>query len=430
MFPIQGSSGTGRQFGGCLSWPIACGRVVVYVGLLLAPLAAQSQTIKPKGPRSLRETATAARESSSKPTGASAVAPRKLTLATPAPMSQGSEASPRGRGVSPAQTEGRDQAMDNVRPVQHTEESSRPANPNLDQYINSLEKEPASTNPISGAFQRAGDSISGMFKRSTPNVAEDDPVSLANMPSEVGVEVYLTSARVLENKGNAEGAERQYRSALEKYPTNRRALLSFARLLHREGRLSESRAIYLRAAEAHANDPVVHNDLGLCQAKMGQVDEALASVFKAITLAPSEGRYRNNIATILANNERLEEAYSQLEHAHGPVAANYNLGYLLYRNGDRDGAIHYWQAALKADPSFQPARQMLDTVGKDAPEEILEEESGPSLTFRGPGQPTQAEPGTVYVSDGRNNQPAMQPSVGRRLPPVPEDSPRALPQVR
>lgn len=423
MFPIQGSNATGRQFGRCLSWPVACGRAAVYVGLLLAPLAAQSQTIKPKGPRSLRETATAARESSSKPTDASSVAPRKLSPTPPTPKLLGS-------GVSAAQVEAPVQAKDNVRPVQHTEESSRSPNPNLDQYINSLEEKPASTNPISGAFQRAGDSISGMFKRSTPNVADDDPVSLSNMPSEVGVDVYLTSARVLETKGNAEGAERQYQSALEKYPINRRVLISYARLLHREGRLSESREIYLRAAKAHANDAVIHNDLGLCQAKMGQVDEALASVFKAITLAPSEGRYRNNIATILANNGRLEEAYSQLEHAHGPVIANYNLGYLLYRNGERDRAIHYWQAALKADPSFQPARQMLDTVGSDTPGEKLDEESGPSLTYRGPGQSTQAGQNAIYVSDGRNNRPAMQSTPGRRLPPVPEDSPRALPPVR
>lgn len=336
--------------------------------------------------------------------------------------------------VSPIQTEDI-QSEKKVRPVQHTEETSRPANPNLDQYIKDQEKKPASTNPVSEAFQRAGNSFQGMFKRNTPNVADDDPVSLSNIPSEVGVDVYLTSARVLENKGNSEGAERQYRSALEKYPTNRRALISYARLLHREGRLSESRAIYLRAAEAHANDPVVHNDLGLCQAKMGQVEEALASVFKAITLAPSEGRYRNNIATILANNGRLEEAYSQLEQAHGPVVANYNLGYLLYRNGERDGAIHYWNAALKADPGFKPARQMLDTVGSEGPEEILDEESGPSLTFRGPGQPTEASRGTIYVSDGRNDRPTMQsspgqPSPGRRLPPVPEEFPRGLPPVR
>jgi len=271
---------------------------------------------------------------------------------------------------------------------------------------------PKQESGVSSAFRKAGDSISGMFKGGPRETQiEDDPIRLDNMPGEVGANVYLSAARMLENGGNFDGAERQYRSCLEKYPSNRLALISYGRLLHRKQALDQAEAIYQVAIEKLPDDATVHNDYGLCLIRLGRPGEAMAKLHRATVLDPENPRYRNNLAMLLVQEGRIDEAHSQMIYAHGEAAGNFNLGFLLFKQGDIQSAAKGFQAALAADPNMEPAKVMLQKISGNPPQ---------SAPNRVPPAPR-----TARVGDqprGYRGQPAYQ---GKHPP-----SPRLLPPVR
>ncbi len=277
------------------------------------------------------------------------------------------------------------------------------------------------SNPVTSAFKRAGESIQGLFTSSPREVkAPDDPVSLSNMPEEVGPSVYLTAARMMENAGNFQGAERQYKKCLAEHPKHRLARISYARLLNRSDRLEESLGEYRKALENHPGDAVILNDLGLCLARLGQHEEAMQRFHQATLKAPEDPRYRNNLAMVLVDAGRLDEALSQLTFAHGEAQGHFNLGYLLHRKGNVAAAAENFQIALQIDPSLKPAQEMLHRI-----------------QGTGAGDPQIAQPNrippaprTMFISD--------QPQVknqsvapANKMPPAPElEPPRLLPPVR
>ncbi|PQO42618.1 tetratricopeptide repeat protein [Blastopirellula marina] len=284
----------------------------------------------------------------------------------------------------------------------------------------------SSGNSITSAFKKAGSSISGFFTPAPepvhaahePKVADDDPISLSNMPDKVNVEVYMNAARMMENSGNFEAAERQYKTCLEKFPKHRVALISYGRLLHRSNRLDEALSMYEKAAKYHPKDAVICNDLGLCYARMGRRDEAMEQFHQATVIAPEDPRYRNNLAMILVDAGRNDEALSQLVYAHGKAKGLYNLGFLLYRNGDKTAASSAFQTALAADATLKPAEEMLRRIQSELPSE-----------------PQMAPPqgNAMFISDQPRNNPVRSmnsPSESTKIPPAPElEPPRLLPPV-
>ncbi|WP_207395237.1 tetratricopeptide repeat protein [Bremerella alba] len=276
---------------------------------------------------------------------------------------------------------------------------------------------------ISSAFKKAGDSISGFF---TPEPREpkfeNDPISLSNMPDEINANVYLSAARMMENSNNFDGAERQYKQCLEKFPNSRLTQLSYARLLHRTQRLDESLVIYEMADKDHPKDPTICNDMGLCLARMGRKDEAMAKFHQATLGAPEDPRYRNNMAMVLVDAGRADEALSQLVYAHGKAKGHFNLGFLLYRKGDHQGAVANFEAALQQDASLTQAADMLQRL------------QGEQIAGPGPRTAPAPKSNTMFISDQpreKKSSPVVIPSQSAKIPPAPEqEPPRLLPPVR
>ncbi len=281
----------------------------------------------------------------------------------------------------------------------------------------------SSGSSIGSAFKKAGDSISGFFtpEKRVPQV-ENDPISLSNMPDEINANVYLSAARMMENAGNFEGAERQYKTCLEKFPKSRLAQISYARLLHRTERLDESLVIYEMAAKDHPKDPTICNDMGLCLARMGRKDEAMSKFHQATLGAPEDPRYRNNLAMVLVDAGRADEALSQLVYAHGKAKGHFNLGFLLYRKGDHQAAEANFEAALQQDASLAQAADMLKRI------------QGSQVARRGSGNAPGPKSNTMFISDqpsAKKSSPVVIPSQSSKIPPAPEaEPPRLLPPVR
>jgi Tetratricopeptide repeat/Mitochondrial biogenesis AIM24 len=101
---------------------------------------------------------------------------------------------------------------------------------------------------------------------------------------------HLATAGTLVAGQRYEEAELEVMRALERWPTDLRALNLLALVRFKVGRLDEARATYREIAERAPNDPAVRRNLGLLALKAERADEAVAELELAAQLAPEDKR--------------------------------------------------------------------------------------------------------------------------------------------
>lgn len=191
-----------------------------------------------------------------------------------------------------------------------------------------------------------------------PRVVRNDPVRL-DSKAVVGVDVHLGAASLHEQRGDLTAAAASYANALEADPKHEIALISFARLYDRNDRFDEAEQLYQRALKEHPNSSRTHNDYGLCLVRQGKAAEGLEKLAKAVELAPSEPRYRNNIAHVLTGEGRIEDALEHLRTVYSDPESHYNVAHWLESAGNADAALSHYVRASQLDPNFQQAHVMV-----------------------------------------------------------------------
>jgi Tfp pilus assembly protein PilF len=174
--------------------------------------------------------------------------------------------------------------------------------------------------------------------------------------------LYTAAAALAQKNGNLEAAAQQYRKALQIDPKNRSALIGMARLQHGMGDMKGAIHTYREALNWYRDDAVIMNDLGLCHARNGERELAINVLRTAVQISPERPMYRNNLAAVLVEADRPEEALAYLAQAHGDAVAHYNVGYLLHQAGKNELAADYFSRSLEIDPSMQQARAMLGKI--------------------------------------------------------------------
>jgi tetratricopeptide (TPR) repeat protein len=200
-------------------------------------------------------------------------------------------------------------------------------------------------------------------KKSPPSQPAHDPLHLANNTGPPSPQLHLEMAKQLERSGNAHGAYEQFKRALALEPQNLDALLGMAHLMDRQGQFEQAVHYYEIATRHHPHVPGTFNDLGLCLARMKQLEKSLGPLNRAVALNPQRTLYRNNVATVLVEMGRTDEAFEHLRAAHGESIAHYNVGYLLQQRGQSQSAAEHFARAATIDPSFAAARQWADQLG-------------------------------------------------------------------
>lgn len=254
-----------------------------------------------------------------------------------------------------------------------------PGNPHSAAPGSSLAGTPTSGNPATNALASVGNSISNGFRKAkgavgtalspvTPAAwsakndevaSTDDATRLSSPVPKINPRVYITAGKLLEARGDVEGAIRKHEEALRLEPKNMEALMSIAHLCDRHSRFDDAMRFYGQAIEVDPKYPTAHNDLGLCLARQGRLREAHQEIAAAIALQPGNPRYRNNLATVCLDMGGREEALQQLVEANGPAIGHYNLGQMLYQRGEVDQAKSLFAKAVTLDPRLVPAQEML-----------------------------------------------------------------------
>ena len=152
--------------------------------------------------------------------------------------------------------------------------------------------------------------------------------------------IYNDLGFVLERQGLPHEAADAYRKSLELNPESAAAHYNLASFLARTGEFAEAET-HFQAALAKDPSTQAYTGLGFVQWQQGHADEAIASLQNAIKADPNNATAYENIAAILIEQGKLEEAaatYRQLISNQPSAAAHQELANVLMRLGRSDEA--------------------------------------------------------------------------------------------
>jgi tetratricopeptide (TPR) repeat protein len=138
---------------------------------------------------------------------------------------------------------------------------------------------------------------------------------------------------VMLEKGRVEEAERYLRAALDQDPDNPIALNSLGSVMDELGRDNEAIALYRKSLLARPGFSAAHNNLAAAFAKKGQIDDAVEQMSAALSAEPRNAKY------------------------------HYNFAVLVLQQGNVELAREHLKESLAINPSFETARQALQTIG-------------------------------------------------------------------
>ena len=204
---------------------------------------------------------------------------------------------------------------------------------------------------IKSGFSKVSESISP--KPTKSKASDATSVWVKGKPS---AKLYVTAAHTHISNDNLQDAEDMYKRALKISPEYADALTGYAQLKNQQGAYGEAAAMYEKAAKAHPEDATVFNGMGLCHATHGNFERALPALEPHVALQPREMKYRNNIAMVLVEMGRYDEAFAHFRTLYDNSVAHYNLAYLIQKRGDKPAALEHFAAALATNPDFSEAK--------------------------------------------------------------------------
>jgi protein O-mannosyl-transferase len=146
----------------------------------------------------------------------------------------------------------------------------------------------------------------------------------------------------------------------------------------------DSKALWSYAVSVAPTSSIAHSNLGAVLFREGKLDEARAQFQKAVQLSPSYADALTNLAFVLGELDRAEEATETLKHLssalvgqgkldkaiailqglveiHPTDAEAHNaLGFALFLRGDREPAVQHFRRALQLDPRLREAKENLE----------------------------------------------------------------------
>ena len=169
--------------------------------------------------------------------------------------------------------------------------------------------------------------------------------------------------RALFQQGKLDEAEQEFRTILRLTPEYAAAHERLGDTLNNQGRLDEAAAEYALFLRAVPDDFDALTRMGSAQSRSGHHDAAIRALSSAVDVQPDNATAHANLANALLNKQDLPAAEREARRAvelnpRDPVGFEL-FGLAVASQGRTKEAREYFEAALKIDPNYAPARDDL-----------------------------------------------------------------------
>jgi Flp pilus assembly protein TadD len=173
----------------------------------------------------------------------------------------------------------------------------------------------------------------------------------------------LERAQKLAQKGDWEGARREFEKAVKSNPDDVDARMGLTEVLLRLGKFADALPHLRWLAQKTPHNPRVWATMGQVHEQLGQPDEAITALRKAVHLQPDEPEFRVHLARVLINRDRWDEAAHHLRwlaHRFPDLpSVQYHLALYHERKGNLRQALYHARRTVQLSPKEPDARLTL-----------------------------------------------------------------------
>jgi len=180
----------------------------------------------------------------------------------------------------------------------------------------------------------------------------------------------IRQAGVIAKQGNLDAARGLLQGASAVNPQQRvQLVVAETQLLREANRADEAFKVSEQALQKIPDNPELLYDHAMLAEKLDRVDVMEASLRKVIAVKPDHAHAYNALGYSLADrNLRLAEARELIEKAHQLAPDDFfildSLGWVLYRQGDLEGAFRHLDRAYKGRPDAEIAAHLGEVLWK------------------------------------------------------------------
>ncbi|MHC4875066.1 MAG: tetratricopeptide repeat protein [Planctomycetota bacterium] len=239
--------------------------------------------------------------------------------------------------------------------------------------------------------------------QSTGNSTAWQPTSDAEAQLKDPERLRLSYAQMSEQRGDYRTAREAYLQASAENPQSPEAILGLARLDLLAGRVQTAERQFLQAYQIAPENGLVIESLGQFYLTQDRFDEAVRHLSRGIELTPDNKRMRHRLAVALAKQGNIAAAEPHFAQSVGDAEADYNIGLILYEQGELKQAEQRFLNAVLKKPALAQAQHWLDAVRQEsqkATETQLASASQPATDQQPVQQLTGQQPTQSTVSPG------------------------------
>jgi tetratricopeptide (TPR) repeat protein len=166
-------------------------------------------------------------------------------------------------------------------------------------------------------------------------------------------------ARILERRREFAGAEQLYRDLLKEQPQSRDCHHRLAVMAAVQGKYEEANKLYQTALECSQPTADLLSDFGYCRYLQQQLPEAEALLRQALAIDPQHRAAMNNLALVLGELGKLDDAYRLFRQANDEAEAEANFAFICAQCGDLERALTHYSRALSVNPELRSATEAL-----------------------------------------------------------------------
>lgn len=156
--------------------------------------------------------------------------------------------------------------------------------------------------------------------------------------------------------GEGEAAEQSLRRKLEQAPDDPELRAALGRILERRGRIAEAVTEYRRALAASPEDAATHARLGLALRALGDLAGAGQHLSRSLAIEPRCDVYADFglLQDLLGREDLAHDSYEKgIALGDGCSAARMNLASMLLEDGRYEEAADHYRAVVEREPSAQ-----------------------------------------------------------------------------